>query len=49
MVQYWVKVSVTLELEHVLDYASVRRVKTGLSGSPKGLKNVFNRFFGIGS
>jgi hypothetical protein len=39
---YRVEVGVVLELEHFADDKAVGGVEAGLSGSPKGLKNVFH-------
>jgi hypothetical protein len=44
---YRVEVGVVLELEHFADDEAVGGVEAGLSGSPKGLKNVFHRLLRI--
>lgn len=44
---YRIEVGVVLKLEHFADDQAVGSVEAGLSGSPKGLENVFHRILRI--
>lgn len=46
--KYRVEVGVVRELKHFRNKMAVSGVEAGLASSPKGLKDVLHRFFGVG-